>query len=184
MTAPAFARCWSGPRSRSARISRPSCALPGDPRKARRGGPRRCRASSGPDPGRAGAAGHHPGHATLRLDVLGSGLTATGLPRHRALIDFLQPGRERWLGPAIPRDRPSASPAAPPDAFTAAKYPEPAQRGPHRYCPPATATLRPRLQARLLATPGIAEWRTLLLHMLMRRSACAFAIGNLVAGGG
>ena len=26
--------------------------------------------------------------------------------------------------------------------------------------------------------------RTLLLHMLMRRSACTFAIGNLVGGGG
>jgi hypothetical protein len=33
------------------------------------------------------------------------------------------------------------------------------------------------------STPSCDD-RTLLLHMLMRRSACTFAIGNLVGGGG
>jgi hypothetical protein len=30
----------------------------------------------------------------------------------------------------------------------------------------------------------LSDERALLLHMLMRRSACTFAIGNLVGGGG
>jgi len=51
-----------------------------------------------------------PGHPTLRLDVLGPALTATGLPRHRAPIESWQPGRERRPGPAIPATVPAPAP--------------------------------------------------------------------------
>jgi hypothetical protein len=43
---------------------------------------------------------------------------------------------------------------------------------PGAYCPLAVANIR------------FCVLRTLLLHMPMRRSACTFAIGNLVGGGG
>ena len=126
---------------------------------------RRCRRTEdGPAPPRAPPpARQRLVHPPPQLDCAFESICET-CSYFQTSIEF----RPTLTAPARPRRRPQ--PDRPAGTLRPARQPDRRQ---------------PSIMIRLTAITCIMpNERTLLLHMLMRRSACTFAIGNLVGGGG